>query len=43
MNFTNDLINYRRGKAKETLQDAKILFEAKRIHSSVKGMRSVYL
>jgi len=35
MNRNRELISYRRSKAKETLQDAQILFEAKRFPSSV--------
>lgn len=35
MSHENDLIKYRREKAKETLQDGKILFEAKRFSSAV--------
>ncbi|MCL4385050.1 MAG: HEPN domain-containing protein, partial [Cyanobacteria bacterium] len=35
MEYRQDLIDYRRNKAKETLQDAKILFDAKRTHSTV--------
>lgn len=31
----NDLIQYRREKAKETLEDAKILFRAKRLFSTL--------
>jgi len=35
MNHKEDLITYRRLKAKETFEDAQILFNAKRISSAV--------
>lgn len=35
MSHKNELISYRRAKARETLQDAEILFNAKRISSTV--------
>jgi uncharacterized protein (UPF0332 family) len=35
MNREQELIAYRRTKAKETLQDGKILFDAKRLPSAV--------
>lgn len=35
MNAKNELINYRREKAKETLEDARILFNAGRLYSAV--------
>ncbi len=35
MSHKEDLITYRRSKAKETLEDAEILFNAKRISSAV--------
>lgn len=35
MNEKKDLINYRNNKAKETLEDAKILFAAGRLNSAV--------
>lgn len=35
MNYKDDLINYRRSKARETLNDAKILIESKSYSSAV--------
>lgn len=35
MNYKEELIAYRRERAKEALEDAKILFRAKRFYSSV--------